>query len=291
MKSRWLTNLVMLILVAGIGIFLFLRPAPIEQVRKTHEISTLKAGSFKRISVEFPSKSPLIFEKTNSYWRIVQPYQARADQMLVQRLLSVIAATSVEKFPTTDLARFGLEHPRLKLKLDNEEFFFGNFNPVTSEQYMSYKNSVYLVPYTYAELASVQAVEFIDKNPLSQTEKIAGFDFSRLEQWENIRLQVDLLNGRWTSSTNSKLSQNEMNEWFDANWKNSSVTSVEPYMPNHQSSPPSFEVKLGNGKKVHFERLQESPELILGRPDEGMSYHLPADAGFALLNPPVSATK
>lgn len=291
MKSRWLSNLILLILVAGLGTYFFLRPAPVEQVQKKYEISTLKLASFSRIRVEFPSKAPLVFEKTKGNWRIVQPYQTRADQMLVQRLLSIVVATSTEKFAATDLARFGLDSPRLKLKLDNEEFLFGNFNPVSSEQYLLYKNAVYLLPYTYAEVASVQPVEFIDKNPLSQTEKIAGFDFSHLEQWQETRLQVDLVKGKWISSANAKLSQNEMNEWFESNWKSVSVISVEPYTPDHRIVSPSFEVRLTDGRKVHFDKLQESPEVILGRPDEGLSYHLPADAGFALLNPPVSAAK
>ncbi|MEQ1601676.1 MAG: DUF4340 domain-containing protein [Methylophilaceae bacterium] len=291
MKSRWLSNLVLLILVAGLGAYFLLRPAPVERAQKKHEISALKLASFNKIRVEFPSKAPLVFEKINNYWRMMQPQPARADQMLVQRLLSIVAATSTEKFPATDLARFGLDSPRLKLKLDNEEFLFGNFNPVSSEQYMLYKNAVYLLPYTYAEVASVQPVEFIDKNPLAQSEKIAGFDFSHLEQWQESLLQVDLVKGKWISSANAKLSQNDMNEWFEGNWKNVSVISVEPYTPNHRIVSPSFEVKLADGRKVHFDKLQESPEVILGRPDEGLSYHLPADAGFALLNPPVSIAK
>ena len=291
MKSRWLTNLILLVLVAAIGSFLLLRPATIAPVQKSYEVSTLKPESFSKIRVEFPSKAPLVFEKNKVLWRMVQPYQARVDQMLVLRLLSLVMAKSIEKFPMTDVARFGLETPRLKLKLDNEEFHFGDFSPVSSDQYMAHNNAVYLLPNTYAEVASIQAVEFIEKNLLAATEKIAGFDFSRLEQWESSRLNVDLVNGLWTSSLNTKLSQNDMNQWFDDNWKNQSIISVEPYTPNRQSTLPSFEVKLSNGSKIHFEKMQESPELLLGRPDEGLIYHLPMDAGFALLNPPINNPK
>jgi len=42
---------------------------------------------------------------------------------------------------------------------------------------------------------------------------------------------------------------------------------------------------------VHFDKIQESPELLLGRPDEGIIYHFPPDTGFTMLNPPVGLPK
>ena len=292
MRARWLVNLVLLALIAGIVSFLYLRTPPKNQAQKTHELSTLKLSDFSRLSVEFPAKAPVVFEKIDGYWRITQPYKARADQMSVQRILSIVAATSTEKFPATDLARFGLDNPVLKLKMNNEEFLFGTFNPVTGEQYVAYKNTVYLLPGTYSESASVQVVELIDKSPMKPTEKITGFDFSRLEQWEDIRLNVDLVDGKWkVSAANAKPSQNDMNEWFDSYWRRMSVKSVEPYTPDRRATYPSFEVKLTDGSKVHFDKIQESPELILGRPDEGIMYHIPLDIGFTLLNPPIGLAR
>jgi len=67
--------------------------------------------------------------------------------------------------------------------------------------------------------------------------------------------------------------------------------SVEPYTPDRKATYPSFEVKLKDGSKVHFDKLQESPELQLGRPDEGVMYHFPQDVGFNMLNPPVGLPK
>lgn len=292
MRKRWLVNLVLLLLVVGIVFFLHLRTVPKNQAEKTYEISALKLGSFSKLSIEFPAKAPLSFEKVDGYWRILQPYKARADQMSVQRILSVVAATSTEKFPATDLARFGLDNPVLKLKLDNEEFLFGTYNPVSGDQYMAYKDAVYLVAGTYSESASTQAIELIDKSPLKPTEKVAGFDFSHLEQWESIRLNVDLVEGKWkVSAANAKPEQNAMNEWLDSNWTHASAKSVELYTPDRKATYPSFEIKFKDGSKVHFDKIQESPELLLGRPDEGIMYHFPQDAGFVMLNPPVNLPK
>jgi hypothetical protein len=214
--------------------------------------------------------------------------------MLVMRILSLVAAKSAQKFKSTDLAQFGLDQPKLKLKFDNEEFSFGMFNPVTSEQYVAFNNQVYLLPVSYAESAQSPLEEYLDKTPFKPTEqkKIVGFDFSRLEQWEDARLNVDLKDGKWTASpAKAKPTQNDMNEWFDSFWRNISVQRVEPYTPDRKMTYPSFEVKLSDGRKVHFDKIQESPELLLGRPDEGMIYHVPPDIGFTLLNPPINLGK
>ncbi len=292
MRSRWLINLALLVLVAALGTFVYLRPEQGEQKQSGYELSTLKLASFSKLSIEFPAKASVAFEKIDDHWHITQPYKARADQVAVQRVLSIIAATSAVKFPTTDLAQFGLDNPKLKLKMDNETFLFGTINPVSGDQYVAYKDAVYLLSASYSESASIQVVEFIDKSPIKPTEKIVGFDFSHLEQWEDIRLHVDLVDGTWKiSAANAKPNQNDMNEWLDVLWIHAYANAVEPYTPDRRATLPSIEVKMKDGSKVHFDKLQESPELQLGRPDEGLIYHFPADMGFSMLNPPINITK
>lgn len=294
MKSRWLVNILLLLIVLGVGAFIKFRPQQ-ETVKATsYEVSSLRLNAFERITVEFPAKAPVSFEKIDGYWYITKPYKARADQMLVMRILSLVAAKSTQKFPATDLAQFGLDQPKLKLKFDDAEFVFGTFNPVTSEQYVAFNNEVYLLPISYAESAQSPLEEYLDKSPFKPAEqkKIVGFDFSHLEQWEEARLHVDLNDGKWTASpAKAKPKQNDMNEWFDSFWRNISVQRVETYTPDRKMTYPSFEVKLSDGHKVHFDKIQESPELLLGRPDEGMIYHVPPDIGFTLLNPPINLGK
>ena len=295
MKSRWIVNLLLLVLVLGIGAFIKFRPQQEAKVSEvSYEVSTLKLGAFTKLSIEFPAKAGITFEKQDGYWYLTQPYKARADQIVVQRILSLVGAKSAQKLAVNDLAQFGLDQPKLKLKFDNEEFLFGTFNPVSSEQYVSYQNAVYLLPVSYAETAQSPVEEYLDKSPFkpSEQKQVVGFDFSHLEQWESVRLNVDLVDGVWKASApKAKPVQADMKEWFDSYWRNISVQRVETYTPDRRVSYPSFEVKLADGKKVHFDKIQESPEFLIGRPDEGVMYHIPMDIGFTLLNPPINAGK
>lgn len=294
MKKRWLLNLVLFCVVAGLVAFLYLRPKHAVEQDVTYEISNYKLAEFNAISIEFPTKAAVTFEKVDGLWRYTAPYKTRADQGSVQRIMSIIAAKSKEKIASADLEKFGLNHPLIKLKLFRdkdhaEEFLFGTHNPVTDEQYVSHRNTIYLLPNMYAEAASTQTVEMVDKAPLAPKEKVAGFDFSHLEQWESARLQLDMVDGKWKASiAKAKPQQDELNEWLDFSWIHNAAKSVEFYVPDRKTTYPSFEVKLADGKKIHFDKIQESPDLILARPDEGLMYSFPADAGFTMLNPPLN---
>ena len=284
----------MLAVVAGLVSFLYLKPKQEAVKGNLYEVSSYKLAEFNAIKVEFPAKAAVTFEKVNGFWNLTAPYKTRADQASVQRILAVIAADSREKIVTADLAKFGLHQPAIKLTLyrdknNTEEFLFGTYNPLNDEQYIAHKGAVYLIANTYGEAASIQVMEMIDKAPLSPAEKVAGFDFSRLEQWEEARLNLDLVDGKWkVSLAQAKPTQNELNEWADYSWIHTRAKSVEFYTPDRKAVHPSFEIKLADGRKVHFDKIQESPELILARPDEGLMYFFPQDEGFVMLNPPIN---
>ena len=259
MKNRWLLNLVMLALVAGLVAFLYLRPQAKNAEASLHEVTTLKLADFNSIKVEFPTQAPTIFEKVDGLWRMVAPYKTRADQLSVQRILSIIAAKSADKFSATDMEKFGLNNPQLRLKLNGakgeEEFIFGTFNTVTDDQYVAYKDSVYLLSSNYASAATTQAIELIDKKPLSANEviQISGLDYAHLEQWEETAMNVDVVDGQWkTNAPKAKITQNEMNEWLDFSWKQAQAKQVEQYKPDRKITYPSFEIKLKDGNKVQI---------------------------------------
>jgi hypothetical protein len=97
------------------------------------------------------------------------------------------------------------------------------------------------------------------------------------------------VDGQWKASIpTAKPDQNQMNEWLDMAWTHAYAASVEPYTPDRNATFPSLEVKLKDGTKVHFDKMQESPELLLARPDEKLIYHFPPDLGFSMLNPPIN---
>lgn len=296
MKKRWIINILLLVLVLGLGAFLLTREDGAQSKTKQYEISQLKMADINAVKVDFPTQSGMAFEKSAHGWMMKAPYAQRADESAVQRIISIIAASSAVELPADDLSKFGLAQPEVKLTLNGAKgeqvFTFGTHNPVTEEQYVGYNNHVYLLNSQYSEAASTQAIEVVDKSPLSkeETKQFASFEFGHLEQWEANNLKVSLdAQGKWqVNDAKAKPAQNEMNEWLEYTWKQARATSVEQYTPDSKVPYPSFEVVLKDGKKIHFEKMQESPEYLLARPSEGLIYHFPNDVGFTMVNPPIN---
>ena len=293
MKNRWLINIILLVMVFSISLFLLLKPAKIKQT-KQFSISTFNLSDFDSIKVDFPSRASVIFKKSTDSWDMVEPIKGRADQFSVQKIISIVASSSSEKLPSNDLAKYGLDKPTMKLKLIHkgleEEFIFGTYNSVTEDQYLLYKDNVYLISGSYSESAATQPIELIDKLPLSKSEQVKDFDFSRLEQWQSKRLKVTLNNNEW-SAEGSQLNQNEMVEWFDMTWVKNPAKSVEKSSIDSRIPHKSFDIHTIDGKKITFLRVQESPETKLYRVDEGLLYHFGSDIGFTMMNPPIEHSK
>ena len=294
MKNRWVINIILLVIVLSISLFLFLKPSEIKQ-KKQFAISAFNLSDFDSIKVDFPSRASVILKKRIESWEMLEPIKGRADQFSVQKIISIVATSSSEKLPSNDLAKYGLDKPIVKLKLIHkgleEEFIFGTYNSVTEDQYLLYKDNVYLISSAYSEVASTQPIELIDKSPLSQSEKIRDFDFSRLEQWQSKRLKVTRNNNEWTANEGNSLKQSEMAEWFDMTWVKNPAKSVEKSSIDLRVPHKSFDIHTTDGKKITFIRLQESPETQLYRVDEGLLYHFGSDIGFTMLNPPIEQSK
>ena len=292
MKSRWLVNLGLLVVIAGLALFLYLNPKKEEQSFNSVKVSELSQADVRKVEIEFSAKKPVVLEKRDGNWFLVQPYAARAGEQAVNKILAVLNADSVDKFDTSDLERFGLDHPSLRLKLDDKELVFGTFNPVNGQQYVAFGNAVYLISTSYSDAAATQVVELLDKRLLGPGEEVAGFDFSHLEQWEATGLRLGREGSEWkVSIPGAKPVRAELDEWFGDGWRTLSANSVEPYRVDSKTVYPYFEIILKNGKRIRVDKQLESPEMILARPDEGMLYHFPPDLGFSLLNPPVCEPK
>ena len=291
MKSRWLINigLLLLVLVTFFYSWTIFQKDPVKSSR--FELTELKLSDFNELKIDFPSRISTHFKIIDNHWRMLSPHNARADELYVYRILSLLATSSLEKLSTDDLSKYGLDQPSLKMTfLGNdlkEVILFGTYNPINEDQYVLYKENVFLISGGYSETASFMPVELIEKNPIAKSELIKSFDFSRLEQWQDSRLKLNYSNNVWSVEGKSlSIVQFDVNEWYEMTWKNIPAKSVEPYKIDQRMGYKSFDILLNN-KKLTFYRIQESPELLLFREDEGLLYHFPSDLGFTMLNPHV----
>ena len=292
MKSRWLINigLLLLVLITFFYSWTIFQKEPVESIR--FELSKFKLSDFNELKIDFPSRISTHFKIVDNHWRMLSPHKARADELYVYRILSVLATSSLEKLSSDDLSKYGLDQPNLKITFLGNNlkavFLFGTYNPINEDQYVLYKDNVFLISGGFSETAAFMPTELIEKNPIAKSEKIKSFNFSRLEQWQDSRLKLNNINNAWNvEGKNLLITQSDVNEWYEMTWKNIPAKSVKPYKMDERIGYKSFDIVLKDNKKLTFYRIEESPELLLFRKDEGLLYHFPSDLGFTMLNPHV----
>lgn len=111
------------------------------------------------IRIDRPGMAEILLEKKGPNWEIGKPARGLARPEAVRNVLSILEAKSEKKLDATDLSRFGLDRPVLRLFIDNEEFDFGMLNPVTGQQYVKKGNSVYLISAGYGLIPALSELE------------------------------------------------------------------------------------------------------------------------------------
>ncbi|MBU3644835.1 MAG: hypothetical protein FGM31_05765, partial [Candidatus Methylopumilus sp.] len=77
MKSRWILNFVLLLVVLIVGAVVYFSPKQSQQQVQDYEVSSLRLADMNAISIEFPAQASLKFEKRDGFWYLQQPCAAR----------------------------------------------------------------------------------------------------------------------------------------------------------------------------------------------------------------------
>ena len=277
MKLGWFVNLMLLVGVAGLAVYAWHRGN--QPSEPSYKLSTQTAGAATKISVKPKTGDGYTLEKRDQTWYLSAPMQARADQTQVQRILDLLAATSKEQLPATDLKRFDLDAPALSVTIDAQTFAFGTTNPLTQDQYIATGANVYLVQSYYASLVPASANRILTHNLFRPGETPTAFQFKSF----NVTQQ----DGKWTLSPapadeKERPSQDELNRWVD-DWRYAS--SLATQTPSGKTATETITIKLSDGKTLALALVRKAPDLVLVRPDEKLEFHFSGEMSKRLLQP------
>ena len=271
MRRRLLLNSFLFALVIALALFIYFKPQPVAAPEL--KLSTLMPAAAAEITLEKPGQPALTLRKKNSQWRIITPFQARADSAKVEGLLSILTASGTQRLEAAGLARFELDKPRLRLTINQQSFSFGMLNPLSHEQYIATQNAVYLISARYFAMASAPPGNLASKQLFATDEVPIGFQFGKS--------RLALTDGKWNvlpAQPNS--SQDQLNQWADE-WRHAASLAGTAY--SGQASVAEFNIQLSNGKNILIKILQHEPELILLRSDENREYYFSAETAKRLL--------
>jgi len=282
MKLGWIVNALLLAAVIGLGAYAWHKGN--QPKEPSHSLSTLSPSAVRKIEVTRRDGAGYTLEKRDENWFLTSPLEVRADQSQVQRLLDLLAATSKEKLAATDLKRFDLDPPAVKVTLDNQVFSFGTTNPLTQEQYLATGDSVYLVSSYYLSLIPTQGDRLFTHNLFHQNEKPVSFAFKDF--------RVEQKDGKWSvmpaPAEKERPSQDDFNRWAD-DWRLSSSLLTQVW--DGKATSETVQVKLADGKNVVFAVVRKEPELVLARPDEKVQFQFSGEMSRTLMHPPAVVAK
>lgn len=273
-SHSWL-NLIMLVTVAALAAFLYVKPSLQEEA--TYRISSLPAAAVQRIRIDRQDTS-IELSRSDNRWYLRKPLQGRVNEAKVERILEILSATSQHLLPLASLDRYGLVSPVIKLQIDQESFSFGDFAPVINEQYLATRQDVFLVSPRYAASLSVLPTDLLNLRLFAEDEIPVEFILTDFHLRYEENWQVSPQHQEYT------LSQDKLNQWAQA-WQLAQASYLTLDSGKSEVEGEKISIVLQDGRKIRLIAVPNESELTLLRIDEGIRYHFLNSLGKRLLDP------
>jgi hypothetical protein len=277
-RKRWWLNLALIALLGGLVLFAIYQPGkkPPESAPK---LTTLATDAITRVRIERSGQEAIVLEKSATGWRLKEPIAARANSFNVESLLRVAGADVNATIANGEqtLGQFGLDTPRARVWLDDEEFAFGDLHPLKNQVYVRYRKQVYLIPSHLFGPAGYDFRRYLASRLLEEDRKPVSFKLPGFA--------VVLKDGSWQREPADKdLTGDRIND-FVREWQYASALDVDRY--SGQRVLGRIDIAFaGEGDKTQtlsLGILSYKPEFVLYRQDEGLEYRFPEETGKRLL--------
>ena len=278
MKSRWLLNIGLALLVGVLILLVLYRPGTGQEAQGT-PLTALPADTIQRIQLVRPRQPEIVLERIGGDWRLSAPRRARANRYRVNELLGLAATRVGTRFPATpaELGKYGLDQPLAMLFLNDAEIRFGGMHPLDNQLYVWHDGRVQLVPASVLRAVSAPPNDFLDTSPIEDKARPLAFKFPAFSLKQNEQ-------GAWVRTPELKgLGSDQVNRFVDE-WRHARALSAAPYSGKPVKARVTLTLADGDRQRViEFGVLAYKPEFILYRKDEKLEYSFPEETGSRLM--------
>lgn len=277
MKTRWLLNVALLALVAGLALFAWYRSQ--EQRRDPRApLTALAPADITRVTIERSARAAIALERTPSGWRLIGPIKGRANGFAVDNLLRLaVAPIETSLAPPIDPARYGLAPPAATVRLDDVAVEFGQMHPMQNWHYVRVDDRVHLIGSRYYAPVTAPYNNYLDARLIEDGRTPVAFALPGF--------RVQRAGDAWRRVPEDKnLSSDRINDFVEE-WRHTRALSVERYSGRAVLERIELTFAAGDGKTetLALGVLARKPELVLYRADEGLEYHFPEETTKRLL--------
>lgn len=274
MRKRTLTNVVLLLVAAGLAAFIVTRTDKQERPHR-EPLSHENPRSVSHIRLELGPAGSIELRRIDGDWYLLEPLRIAANDFRINGLVRVLEAPVHARIDADaqQLARFGLASPQARIVLDEKEISFGNTEPISGRRYLQFDGKVALVDDNFFSHLNASAASYVLPALLGHEPRVRVIDLP------GIRLSRQ--SGDWQLDPSHANATAGDIEALVERWRRAQATAVRPYEPSLPWQG-IVRVELADGA-VQFDIARTDYEVILGRADLGIQYHLTKNAGARLL--------
>lgn len=267
MEKRTLINLAMAAVLGGLVLLAVNRPG-LETPTQPAPLTQLDREQVDRIVVNRAGQPEIRLQRQRGQWQLQAPYQAPGNGFRLTRLLELLSLTPARSYTIDqlDLSQLGLDRPVLRVRFNDTEIAFGRLNPLDQTRYIRLAGQIHLIPDDFFELLNGPVTGLVDTALLPERAEIAAIV---LPNQHTLREQ----GGKWVL-TPAAVHAGDAVQGLLTHWRHDRALTVTEYDGNEQ---PQGQVRIelkGVPSPVLFDVLGTEPELVLGRPDLRLAYHM-----------------
>jgi hypothetical protein len=284
MKSSYLTNLVLLIIV--ITLLWFSQREPTTSQTDT-KISNLTAEDIHSIQIQRPNGT-IIIERQQGQWILTEPFKARANTTRTKLLLSLLSSHVSGQFQPLDQAslnQFGLAEPESQLLLNGERFLFGSLESLSQQRYVWHNDMIYLIEDTIPPLLKASAGSFVDNRLINENKTLT--QLSLPINTNSQPLKISLNQGHWQSD-NQSISSDSLKALVDS-WHHAYAMQVHHIDSDALQQLPAAEIQLwfkDETSPMQLVLVESEQSLQLINPELQLQYDFPLALKTQLLPQP-----
>ena len=265
--QRNVLNMCLGVAALGLGAAVFFSQ---KKEDKGPPLTPYAAEAINHIRIDHPGSPAIELSRQGTQWMLTAPVKTEADPFEVNGILSVAsleAQTTLEP-AQVDLKELKLDPPQYTLTLNDQKLEFGGEEPIKYRRYIRSNGKIVLVSDPPSAALDADYSDLVVKTLLP-----TGADILSIELPEfTIRKSEDGKGWR-LSHGNDDTTSDAKQKLVDA-WKNARALWNAAAPKEAQGDHVIVTTKTG---AIEFIITQREPQLILTRPDLGVSYTLSAE--------------
>jgi hypothetical protein len=264
-QKRLIANLLLLIVVGILTTVFILSDKQGDEV-KTALLSNIDAAVIEHITVRQSSKEDIVFNRQGQQWFVTSPVHAIAHASRVNAILHLLKSRSLAQIDVEDnsLEVYQLDPAILSLRMNSHEFFFGTTEPIDDRRYVMFDNTIHLVNDHLFHQLRQSPMFFVSPRLVPEQEIISSIQFSDQS--------ISKVNNSWTILPANNVVSSEQLGSLVQQWLKAEARQILQYQGTDVDE--KVILKYKSGHTVYFDVISKKPELILGRTDLTLQYHL-----------------